>query len=470
MTNRKKLINPTDLGKVPPQAIDLEEAVLAALLIDNSTNDSIQDIKPEIFYLEQNQLVMAAIKQLYLNHKPIDVLTTIQQLREMGKLEEAGGQYYITTLTNSVTSAANMEYHLKIVEQKHLSRTLIEAAQVILSSAYNDDEDVFEIIDRAEKVLFNSKDAVGANVIVKNITDITMDIATTSKPTDSIDIKFDDIDRFHTATPGDLIVIAGRPGMGKSSYALWEARKSAEQGYPVAYFSFEMFARSLVSRMAANSGIPYYYINNGSVDAENQQRLYRELSELQGLDMYFVDDRRTTMSALISTARRLVKKNGVKRVYIDQLSLVRMTEKEFRDEYPRLTEICRLSKIMAGDLNVPVTLLAQIGRAAESRGGDKKPQLSDLKSTGAIEEYADNVGLLWRPEYYLKQNSAFEMVKDYRGNDICSKGYVELNWAKLRNEDPDVIGLTFDAPKFSFTKFKEQRYNKVETTTEKLPW
>lgn len=456
-------------GRIPPQAVDLEEGVLGAFLVDTDTHDLIPDVRPEIFYVEANQKIMSAIKRLHGKHKPVDILTVTEELRSSGDLEFAGGPYRITVLSNAVASGAHIGYHLKIVEQKYLGRTLIQVSSELIRSAYDDTEDVFDIMDKAEKQLFASKEAVSANVEIKTMTDVTTEIANMDKPVDSIDIAFSDIDKFHTATPGDLIVVAGRPGMGKSSYALWEARKTCEQGYPVAYFSLEMFARSLVSRLATTSGIPYYYINNGTVNAENQQRLFRELSNLQELEMYFIDNRYMTMQNIISTSRRLVRRNGVKRIYIDQLSLVRMLEREYRDEYPRSTEICRLCKIMAGDLNVPVTLLTQISRAAESRGGDKRPQLSDLKSTGAIEEFADSVGLLWRPEYYNTAGK-FDRVLNHSGREISSRGYVELNWAKQRNGAPGVVELSFDAPSFSFDRFKEREYDRSLGKIEDIPW
>ncbi len=464
--SREMVYVDSSLGKVPPQALDLEESLLGALLISTNTHELIPEIRFEMFYSDSNQEIFKAINDLYNSHIPIDMLTVVDKLRKNGMLDMVGGPYQITTLTNKALSGANAEYWLRIIEQKYLQRQLIQTSMVIQKQAYDDTVDVFELVEKAEQLLFQSKETLGVNAVIKHISDISTEIAMQEKARPSLMTGCNQIDSYLPHSAGDLTFIAARPSQGKTAFAMWEARKIAEMGSPVAYFSFEMFARVLVSRMATASGIPFYFINNGLVDAENYKRLTRELSELAGLDFYFIDDRSLSMRDIMGTARRLVKKNGVKKIYIDQLSLVNVPE--YKDEYPRTTHVCKMAKIMAGELDVPVTVVAQIGRSAEHRGGDMKPRMTDLKGTGGIEEAADNICMMWRPEAFVNQNDEkMKRILNLDGREISSKGYVELAWAKVRNGPPGRECMTFEPETYSFTNWKEKQYEKKDET---LTW
>lgn len=465
-------------GKLPPQVPELEMAVLGAMLIDKSAHEFIPECHKELFYKGDHQLVFAAIEALYERRSDIDALTVVEELKKSGSLDKVGGMMGVVQLTNSVFSAAHIESHLAIIKQKYLQRRLIEIGSKMVTNAYEDTTDIFELLEDAEKILYTSKESAGVKTDYVTMAQIMTQMFKNPPKDEELPLSLGDssIDKYETGTPGEVTVVAGRPGMGKTAYALWEARKTAEQGYPVAFFSYEMKNRVLASRMLSKSGVPFSAIKSGKIDPTSSDSYRREMGLLHDLPIYMVDDSTLDMRNLMNMARRFVKRMGVKRLYIDQLSLVQMKGNDYNKDFDRMTAVMRNAKLMAMDLNVPVTVLAQIGRSVETRGGLMKPTLSDLKQTGAIEEYADSVVLLWRPEYYYTNgnNEKFRMVQHVNGSDVSSKGYLERIHAKSRNLSPGVEVMTFDAPKYDFMEWRELPYTERDDNyrqqKEEMPW
>lgn len=423
------------MGKIPPQARDLEEAVLGALMIDkNVLGDVIDVLKADTFYVEAHGLIYKAIAKLFEKSKPVDILTVMEQLKQNGDLEAVGGVQYLSELTNRVASSAHSEYHARIIVQKFVQRELIRVSNEIIKDAFEDTTDVFDLLDSAEKNLFKITDQNlrGDNkdmgqLVAKAIIEIG-EIRDSDGTTTGIPSGYTELDRI---TGGwqrtDLLVIAGRPGMGKTAFILGMARNAAiDHNKPVAIFSLEMGAIQLTKRLISSEcEIEGEKIKTGTLKDHEWAELNKKVERLAAAPIYVIDTPAINIFELRAQCRRLKSAYNIDMVIIDYLQLMSgTTENKGATREQEISNISRSLKSLAKELDIPVIALSQLSRAVETRGGDKKPQLSDLRESGAIEQDADMVMFLYRPEYY-------EKYEDEEGNS--TKGVAEVIIAKHRN-------------------------------------
>ncbi len=406
--------NVMDYGKLPPQAVDLEEAVLGAVMIEKDAINEISDLlREESFYVDKHQRIWRAIRTLDQSQRPIDLLTVTEQLKKQGDLEHAGGPFYIAQLTNKVASAANVKYHAHIIAEKLIQRQLISTSTEVIKDAYADTTDVFELLDKAEKNLF----AIAENSLKRNSDNITDILASEMKELDirmhnsedhlnGVPSGFIDLDRVTGGwQKSDFIIIAARPAMGKTAFTLALARNAAvDHKKAVAIFSLEMSSAQLVQRLISmETHIPADKIRRGSLEEYEYQILTSKIDGLRVAPIFIDDTPAINVFELRSKCRRLKQQYNIEMVMIDYLQLMSGTAEGKGGNGNREQEISQISRSLKGlakELNIPVIALSQLSRAPEKRGGPPKPVLSDLRESGAIEQDADIVMFLYRPEYY----------------------------------------------------------------------
>ena len=444
-------------GKVPPQATDLEEAVLGAFMIDrDAVTNAIEILRPESFYDDRHRIIFTAIRRLFEKTQPIDLLTVTEELRKMGQLEEAGGPYYITSLTNRVASAAHIEHHARIVAQKYIQRELIRISTEIVHDSYEDTTDVFELLDRAEQSLFNIADKnlrTSYSEINNLLSAAIKEIDAVRKQVDSltgVPSGFTALDRITGGwQKSDLIIVAARPAMGKTAFTLSLARNAAvDFTKPVAIFSLEMSAAQLVKRLiSAETELPAEKIIKGQLADHELVQLVKMSTRLSEAPVYIDDTPAINIFELRAKCRRLKMQHDIQLVIIDYLQL--MTTSDVSRSGNREQEISAISrslKSIAKELNIPIIALSQLSRAVETRGGIKKPQLSDLRESGAIEQDADMVMFLYRPEYY---------GLDVDENGAPTHGVAEVIVAKHRNGAVGTVKTKFIDKFIKFTDMDE---------------
>ena len=452
--NRRK--SPVDLstmvyGKVPPQAKDLEEAVLGAIMLEKGAFDTIVEIlKPECFYVEAHQRIFSAFQTLAQKSLPIDILTVVEELRTKGDLDLIGGPYYVTKLTNSVFSSAHIESHAHIILQKFIQRELIRFSGEIIRDAYEDSTDAFDLLDNAESKLFE----IINNYLRKNFNDINTvlvktihrieDLRTKNEDITGVPSGFKALDRVTNGWQStDLIVLAARPSVGKTAFALNLARYAAviskeEEGkrkpIPVGFFSLEMSAGQLVQRiLSAESEITLEKVSRGKLEEYEMKQLYTKGIEKLSKAPIFIDDSAAlNIFELRAKCRRLVSKHHVGLIIIDYLQLMSGSNDKNGNREQEISRISRDLKGLAKELQVPIIALSQLSRAVETRKESKMPQLSDLRESGAIEQDADMVMFLYRPEYY-------EITANEFGES--NKGETHVRIAKHRNGSLETIKL-----------------------------
>jgi replicative DNA helicase len=446
-TRRKSSIDLSTMvyGKIPPQARDLEEAVLGAVMLEKSAFDTIIEIlKPECFYADAHQEIFKSFQSLALKSTPIDMLTVVEELKIKGKLDEIGGPYYITKLTNAVVSTANIEAHSRIILQKFIQRELIRISGEIIGDAYEDSTDVFDLLDDSETKMFN----ITNNYLKKNYEDIGNALAKAINRIDELRISKDDISGVPSGfasidrvtygwQPTDLIVLAARPSVGKTALALNLARNAALHPLKptgVGIFSLEMSASQLVQRiLSAESEIPLEKIARGKLEDYEYQQLHTKGIKKLELAPIFIDDTAAlNIFEFRAKARRLVNKHNVGLIIIDYLQLMSGVGNGGANREQEISNISRNLKALAKDLNIPIIALSQLSRAVETRKESKMPQLSDLRESGAIEQDADMVMFIYRPEYY--ETFANE-------NGESTRGETHIKIAKHRNGSLENIKL-----------------------------
>lgn len=410
MTKKYNASHALEHGKLPPQAVDLEEAVLGALMLEKNALTSVIDIlKAESFYKDAHQKIYAAIAQLFTKSEPIDILTVTNELKSTGNLEMAGGAYYIQQLTNKVASAANVEFHARIILQKHIQRELIRISSEIIKDAYEDTTDVFELLDKAESNLFK----VAEGNIRKNYDSmsdiIRQSIAQIEKAADQKDgisgvqSGFKELDKLTAGwQKSDLIILAARPGMGKTAFVLSLARNTAvDFQKPVALFSLEMSSIQLVNRLiSSETQLPQDKLKKGNLEKYEWEQLHAKIPKLAEAPIFIDDTPALSIFELRAKCRRLKAQHDIQLVIIDYLQLMTAAGEGKGNREQEISTISRSLKSIAKELDVPIIALSQLSRAVETRGGDKRPQLSDLRESGAIEQDADMVMFIYRPEYY----------------------------------------------------------------------
>ncbi len=441
--NKIEQVN-ADYGRVPPQAIELEEAVLGALMLEkNAVIEILEILKPESFYKESHQLIYKAIKELSASYNPIDILTVTEQLRKNDELEKAGGAYYITQLTSRIASGAHVEFHSRIIAQKFIQRELIRVTSEIQSKAYDDSIDVLELLNSAESALFqitqgNIKNETQSisDVIQKAITQIE-EAGKREDGLSGVPSGFTSLDRITSGWQrSDMVIIAARPSMGKTAFVLSMARNMAvEHNCVIAFFSLEMAAVQLVNRLIiGETELPGEKIKNGKLtDAEWVQLDYK-IKPLLEAQLFIDDTPAITIFELRAKCLRLKSQGDLDLVVIDYLQLMTGTSDTRGNREQEVSTISRGLKAIAKELDVPIIALSQLNRSVEMRSGDKRPQLSDLRESGAIEQDADIVIFIHRPEKY-------GLTEDAEGNS--TKGLAEIIIAKHRNGPVTDVQLKF---------------------------
>lgn len=436
----------TGLGKIPPQATDLEEAVLGALMLErDALTDVIDILKVESFYKEAHQRIYGAITQLFANSEPIDLLTVKNQLVTTGELDLAGGIQYLAELTQRVNSAANIEFHARIVVEHSLKRQLITVSSEIQKMAYEDTTDVFMLLDKIEQELFRISEAN----IRKNYADMgqimRMALLELEMKKDQkegltgVPTGFTALDRVTSGfQKTELIIIAARPGMGKTALILSACRNAAvDHGQAVAFFSLEMSSIQLVNRLiSAEAELESDKLRKGNLLPHEWQQLHSKIGKLTNAPIFIDDTPALSILELRAKSRRLKAQHDVQMIVIDYLQLMSGDSggKGIGNREQEIANISRSLKQLAKELNVPVVALSQLSRAVETRGGDKKPQLSDLRESGSIEQDADMVMFIYRPDYY-------GITQDEAGNSVAGIG--ELIIAKNRAGSLDTVQLRF---------------------------
>jgi replicative DNA helicase len=442
-----------DIGKVPPQARELEEAVLGALMLEKDAYSEVSEIlKPESFYADIHQIIYRAIVNLSIRQAPIDILTVVEELKKEGELETVGGASYIAQLTEKVASSAHIEFHARIIAQKYLARELIAFSSSVTNKAFDETSDVDDLMQEAESKLFEisqrnvKKDVTQINPIIKEALD-QIYIAKEKEGLSGLASGFTELDKITSGWQNsDLIIIAARPAMGKTAFVLSMAKNMAvNQGFPVALFSLEMSNVQLVSRLiSGTSELPGDKIKNGQLNGHEMKQLEVRINDLFDAPLYIDDTPSLSVFELRTKARRLVRQHEVKLIIIDYLQLMNASGMTTYSREQEISTISRSLKGLAKELNIPIIALSQLNRGVEGRTGleGKRPQLSDLRESGAIEQDADMVCFIHRPEYY-------KFLEDDRGNDL--RGLAEIIVAKHRNGATGDIWLRF---KSEFARFQ----------------
>lgn len=450
----KKKLSPInlDVGKVPPQAIDIEEAVLGAIMLEKDAVISVLDIlKPESFYKVAHQKIYNAIVELSTKEKPIDILTVTEELRSNDELESIGGPFYITQLTSRVASSAHIEYHSRIIAQKYIQRELIRISSEIQNRAFDDSIDVDDLLDFSERELFNvaegniKRETAKINILIKKAIE---QIEEAGKHEDSlvgVPSGFTKLDRLTSGwQKSDLIIIAGRPSMGKTAFALSMTRTiGVEHNRPVAFFSLEMSSVQLVNRfIVSETELPSNRIRNGNLDEHEWKQLETKIKQLVESPIYIDDSPAISIFELRAKCRRLKLQHDIQLIVVDYLQLM-TGPPDAGSREQEVSSISRSLKSIAKELNIPIIALSQMNRSVELRSGSKRPQLSDLRESGAIEQDADMVLFIHRPEKY-------GFLEDDNGNSLV--GLAEIILAKNRNGPIGDIYLRF---RDEFAKFTE---------------
>ncbi|MBD0851189.1 replicative DNA helicase [Maribacter arenosus] len=433
-------------GKIPPQAIDLEEVVLGAMMIDKKGVDEVIDIlHPEVFYKDAHRYIYEAIFKLFETSEPVDLLTVSSQLKKDGKLEAVGGDFYLIKLTQKVASSAHIEFHARIILQKYIQRSLIKISSEIIEDAYDDGTDVFDLLDEAESKLYDvtqgnlKRSAETAQNLVIQAKKRIEEIAN-KEGLSGIPSGFDKVDRLTSGwQPSDLIIVAARPGMGKTALTLSMARNIAvNSDIPVAFFSLEMSSVQLITRLiSSETGLSSEKLRTGRLEKHEWEQLNVKVKTLEKAPLFIDDTPSLSIFDLRAKARRLASQHGIKMVIIDYLQLMTAGgSQKGGNREQEISTISRNLKALAKELNVPVIALSQLSRAVETRGGSKRPILSDLRESGAIEQDADIVSFIYRPEYYK--------IEEWDDEERTpTQGQAEFIVAKHRNGGLDNIRLKF---------------------------
>lgn len=432
-------------GKLPPQAIKLEEAILGAIMLDKNALPVVLDIlQPVSFYTPSHQKIFKIMMDLFEKSQPIDMLTVEEGLRKADEIENIGGAYYLAELTSRIASAANIEFHARIVAQKHIQRELIRVSTETIKNSYEDSMDVFDLLDSAEKGLFDitqnnlSRSYESMGSLTSKVLKALEELKDKEDGLTGVPTGFSEVDRLTSGLQkSDLIIIAARPGMGKTSYVLSLARNAASDfKKPVALFSLEMSNVQLVQRIISlEAEIPGHKLRTGKLEEEEWKILNDTIEHLSEIPIFIDDTPGINIFELRAKCRRLKMQHDIQLVIIDYLQLMSGGGDNQRgNREQEVSMISRSLKALAKELDVPVIALSQLSRAVEVRGGTKRPQLSDLRESGSIEQDADMVAFIYRPEYY-------QIMEDEEGQSL--KGVAELIFAKNRHGATKTIKLKF---------------------------
>ena len=450
-------VGANEMGKLPPQAQELEDSVLGAIMIEKDAYGSVADLlRPEVFYKDQNRLVYEAIRALASKDLPIDILSVAEKLKNQGTLDQAGGAVYLADLTRRVASTAHLRYHAQIVAQKATARDLIAMAAQIEEKGFDETQDIEELMQEAEAGIFEisqrsqKRDVTQIDPVIEEAFKRMEKASKNDGSISGIPSGFDALDKITSGwqTP-DLIIIAARPAMGKTAFVLSMAKNIAvDRKIPVAIFSLEMSNVQLVNRLIMNvCEIEGEKIKTGKMSKEDTKRLNTKINIMKGAPLYMDDTPSLSIFELRSKARKLVREHGIRMIIIDYLQLMNAQGSSFGSREQEVSIISRNLKALAKELDIPILALSQLNRGVESRQGieGKTPQLSDLRESGAIEQDADMVCFIHRPEYY-------HLYSDEKtGKDL--RGLAQIIVAKHRNGATDSIWLRFRG---KYAKFQNE--------------
>lgn len=468
VTSTPRKVGPNDMGKLPPQAQELEESILGALMIEKEAFATIADLlRPDTFYKDQNRLVYEGIAALAAKEQPIDVLSVAEKLKSLGTLEQAGGVLYLSELTRRVASAAHLRYHAQIIAQKATARDLIRMAAEIEELSYDETQDVDDLMQKAEAEIFEisqrnqKRDVTQIDPVIAEAFARMRKASQNEGNISGIPSGFTDLDKITSGwQKSDLIIIAARPAMGKTAFVLSMAKNIAvNYKRPVAMFSLEMSNVQLANRLIMNvCEIEGDKIKNGKMSQQEWNQLENKVNDILGSPIYIDDTPALSVFELRSKARKLVREKHVELIIIDYLQLMNASGMNFGSREQEVSIISRNLKALAKELDIPIIALSQLNRSVEQRGGTgvegKKPQLSDLRESGAIEQDADMVCFIHRPEYYHLYSD------DKTGKDLRGLGQIIV--AKHRNGATNEIWLRFRS---KYAKFQ----NENESFDDDLP-
>jgi replicative DNA helicase len=456
-------------SKLPPQAIDIENAILGAIMIESSKLMEVLDIiqSPDCFYNDANQRIYGAIRRLFEKGSPVDFLTVSNELRRTEELELVGGNYYITSLTRDVVSSAHIEEHARIVMQKFVMRELIKISNSVVTDAYEEGTDVFDLLDKAESNLYEITDKhlrrnfKGISTIVLETINEIQEQTKRKDDLTGIPSSFKDLDKL---TGGwqktDLIILAARPAVGKTAFALnlvMNAAMNVNKPTAVAFFSLEMSAGQLVKRMlSATTDVKLEHISKGTLQDYEIIQIQNRMNKLSDAQIFIDDQAALNIFELRAKCRRLKQRHDLGLVIIDYLQLMTATIDKGGNREQEISKISRELKALAKELTIPIIALSQLNRSVETRiGSSKLPQLSDLRESGAIEQDADMVMFLYRPEYY-KNMGTDDSSKKKGPQDQSEQGQIPgetwINVAKHRNGQTDIIKVVAD---LAYQRFKD---------------
>jgi replicative DNA helicase len=434
-------------GKLPPQVLDLEEAVLGAMMIDKKGVDDVIDIlQADAFYKDAHKYIFEAIVQLFTETQPIDLLTVSAQLKKNGKLDLVGGDFYLIQLTQKIASSAHIEFHSRIILQKFIQRSLIRISSEIIEASYDETTDVFDLLDQAESKLYEvtqgniKRSSETAQSLVLQAKKRIEEIAK-QEGLSGVETGFTNLDKLTSGwQPSDLIIIAARPAMGKTAFVLSMARNIAiDFGHPVALFSLEMASVQLITRLiSSETGLSSEKLRTGKLEPHEWEMLSTKVKNLEKAPLFIDDTPSLSIFDLRAKCRRLVSQHGIKIIIVDYLQLMTAggNSKGGGNREQEISTISRNLKALAKELNVPVIALSQLSRAVETRGSSKRPLLSDLRESGAIEQDADIVSFLYRPEYYK--------IDEWDDDEASpTAGQAEIMIAKHRNGGIENVRLKF---------------------------
>ena len=462
------------MTRIPPQSVDLESAVLGAVLLEASALiEAASELRPEIFYKESHKVICEAMIGMYREGEPIDLLTVTDRLRKIGKLEVCGGVFYLTELTDNVSSSAHVQSHLKIITEKYLMREMIRISSESQRIAYDDTTDVFDLMDSMQVSLINLLGGISSQQAIKlkdSAVEVLQEMAKNmaKKQNNQITGIPTPITKLNEFTggwqKGDLVIIAARPAMGKTGLALALARSAARDDHAVLFFSLEMAHTKLTYRLIAQETRikSVTEMQRGDMTQSELNAMSLKTNKLTKYNISIDDQARMSLMALRSKANRMKATTGLDMIVVDYLQLM-ADEVNGSNREQEISRISRGLKILAKDLNIPVIALSQLSRAVETRGGDKKPQLSDLRESGSIEQDADMVIFLYRPEYY----GIGEMEFPDHGS-ISTKGLAVGNIAKHRNGGIGDFLMRFSAPYVDFTDWHTP--SSLPTERESIDW
>lgn len=439
-------------GRQQPSAVDVEAAVLGAILSDREALSNVVDIlRADTFYSDAHSEIYSACLALFAESRPIDILTATEELRKRGTLENIGGSFALVELTNRVASTANIEYHARILAQKALSRGLISTASDTIGKAYSDENDPFDLLEKTQEHLFALSNFSGKNEVP--IHQIGAELV---KQIDRAMMKPDGITGVPTGwkamdvvtggwQPSDLIILAARPGMGKTSLALCTLLHAAKHGYPVGMFSLEMGETQLFERLAsAETGISASSIKRGQLNGREHEEVLQAIGRISQLPIFIDGTPGLSIFEMRAKARRMARKHGIKLFIVDYLQLMSGPDNGRGNREQEVSAISRGLKVMAKEINVPVIALSQLSRAVESQGGPKRPSLHHLRDSGGIEQDADMVAFIYRPDYYD--------IKEDENGAALPDGFTEILIEKHRHGPLETVGLKWDG---TTTKFSD---------------